>query len=333
MMDDELPFDDRLDDIYPGVVVDIDDPLMIGRVRAKVSVIGDDFPTEWLTPSGMTGAGPSSGLFWPPPLGGIVWVTFTEGDPDHGSFQSGSWAAPGGAAETPEAFQRVSPTNRGLRTPGGHLLEFDDDEATQGVRLTSTAGWQLAIDDVAASASLLSPGGFALVLDEAGGTATLETASGLRLKLDEATLLALLETPGGFHLSIDEAGHLIELTDGGTVFTFDPSGVLLASAGKVSLADSANAKVNLSGGRAAIGNDAGELFEEVSQLCAKAADMALEAATFASNVASITVGTAVGASTVPVNAADFLDSAVNFVNLNTAIQAIQTVIDLMKGSL
>lgn len=162
----------RYNSFYPGVVVDNKDPLFVGRVKVKVGVLGSEYTTEWAMPSGQF-TGPGSGGFFPPPIDAGVTVAFLEGDPEVPIYFGGYWAAPGGTAETPKEFQRTDPTNRGFKTPGGHLIEYDDLAASQGIRHTSKGGFKVHIDDKNKKVFVTTPGGHKFEFDDPAKKLTL----------------------------------------------------------------------------------------------------------------------------------------------------------------
>ena len=150
---------------YSGIITDISDPLFLGRVKARVPAIADDFTTEWLFPAGfMTGVG--SGTYWPPDLNAKIEVMFKEGDPEFGVYGGGFYSAPEGESELPTEFQREVPTNRGWKTPGAHLFEWDDLEESAGIRTTSAKLFKFHIDDKNCKIFMETPGGHQFVLDD-----------------------------------------------------------------------------------------------------------------------------------------------------------------------
>lgn len=141
----------RYDDIYTGIVADDKDPLLLGRIKVTVPAVSEDFTTDWAFPC-MDSAGPGSGWYDPPPIDSTVWIKFQEGDPEHARYVGCSWSAPDGVSEVPTEFQREIPTNRGYKSPGGHLLEFDDgveadNKVTQGIRLKTILGHEIKFSD------------------------------------------------------------------------------------------------------------------------------------------------------------------------------------------
>ena len=125
---------------HEGVVTDTDDPLGLGRIRAKVpAVLGEDTTTGWALPCTPAGGGRNRGLLWLPEVGDSVWIEFAAGDLSRPIWTGGWWGAPeasgdpdelgeGSGAETPEA--EGGPAGPGrvvLRTTAGHRLLLDDD--------------------------------------------------------------------------------------------------------------------------------------------------------------------------------------------------------------
>ena len=65
---------------YRGRVTASNDPLQVGRVRAKVPDVFGDEESGWALPC-FAFAGPGVGLFMVPPVGAWVWIEFEYGDP------------------------------------------------------------------------------------------------------------------------------------------------------------------------------------------------------------------------------------------------------------
>lgn len=124
---------------YEGVVTDVDDPLGIGRIRARVpAVLGEEIESGWALPCAPF-AGSEMGFFFLPQVGDTVWVEFAAGDPSRPIWTGGFWGAPGSAggkddlasktgSEAPvHGGDKAEPGRSVLRTKAGHRLVFEDD--------------------------------------------------------------------------------------------------------------------------------------------------------------------------------------------------------------
>ena len=75
---------------YRGIITDINDPKQMGRIRARVPAITEDFQTGWCLP-----CLPFAGKFkFSPSVGDCVWVEFERGKVDY-PIWSGMWYAKG----------------------------------------------------------------------------------------------------------------------------------------------------------------------------------------------------------------------------------------------
>jgi len=107
---------------FRGTVVDNEDPLRLGRLRALVPDALGDTPSGWSLPSAPY-AGSGVGLFTVPPQGANVWVEFEEGDPDRPVCVGGFW----GEGEAPPP---ASPDHKVLRTTSSAITLDDSGGVT-----------------------------------------------------------------------------------------------------------------------------------------------------------------------------------------------------------
>lgn len=112
---------------YRGLVVDVNDPLMLGRVRADVPAVLGDVTSGWALPC-VPYAGDGVGFHAIPPVGAGVWIEFEGGDPDYPIWTGGWW----GDAQLPqeESGKPTRPPQKILRSERGLLLALDDDDQT-----------------------------------------------------------------------------------------------------------------------------------------------------------------------------------------------------------
>jgi len=145
--DGRTPLTDDLDPRffgkYEGVVADVDDPLAIGRLRARVpEVFGEEIETGWALPCAPFGGGKDRGMLFLPEVGDTVWIEFAAGDIARPIWAGAFWGAPesaGGQDDLGEATGAEVPTSEGtpagpgllvLRTRSGHRITLDDGGET-----------------------------------------------------------------------------------------------------------------------------------------------------------------------------------------------------------
>lgn len=136
-------FEEHIKDRYfgkhEGVVTANDDPLEIGRVRARVpSVLGEDLESGWASPCVPFGGGKDRGFLFLPEVGDTVWIEFAAGDLSRPIWTGTFWGAPdssGQADDLGESTGTEVPTSEGanagvglsiLKTKAGHRIVLDD---------------------------------------------------------------------------------------------------------------------------------------------------------------------------------------------------------------
>lgn len=102
-------------------VIDNRDPLQRGRIRVDHPQLG---ATTWIDYLRVPGH------FSAPGIGNVVYVECDTGVHTHPIAWGNVTIGPDDTPQLPTEFQRDIPSNRGLFTPGGHLIEMDDGEAT-----------------------------------------------------------------------------------------------------------------------------------------------------------------------------------------------------------
>lgn len=132
---------------YKGIVIDNDDPEKLGRLRVKIpSVLGEDVVSGWAMPCLPFGGAKDQGFFFIPEKDAGVWVEFEEGDLEFPIWVGTFWTKPGGTPEVPQEAQVSPPTNRVIKTPSGHMIEFDDKSGSQKIKITDKAGNNILLD-------------------------------------------------------------------------------------------------------------------------------------------------------------------------------------------
>jgi uncharacterized protein involved in type VI secretion and phage assembly len=130
---------------YRGVVTDNNDPMMLGRVRARVPDVTGSAESGWAMPCAPSG-GKSTGFFAVPSTGAGVWIEFEHGDPDY-PIRSGCWW--GGQSEMPSKLLSPPPPSKKLMliTEGGHSVLLDDTAGSGGITLQTSGGAKIVLGD------------------------------------------------------------------------------------------------------------------------------------------------------------------------------------------
>jgi uncharacterized protein involved in type VI secretion and phage assembly len=127
---------------YRGVVTDNKDPLMTGRVKARVPDVMGDRETGWAMPCAPFG-GSGVGFFALPTVGAGVWIEFEHGDPDYPVW-SGCWF--GSAAEMPPILLAPPYKKTLIKTEGGHSVLLDDTPGIGGITLETSGGQKVVMN-------------------------------------------------------------------------------------------------------------------------------------------------------------------------------------------
>jgi uncharacterized protein involved in type VI secretion and phage assembly len=123
---------------YRGVVSDNRDPLMLGRVRAKVQDVFGDNESGWALPA-MPYAGKSVGLFLIPPTNASVWIEFEHGDPDYPIWTGCFWAQ-GELPATPAVAEM-----KVLKTDAA-TITLNDLPGVGGITIETTDGKKITMN-------------------------------------------------------------------------------------------------------------------------------------------------------------------------------------------
>jgi uncharacterized protein involved in type VI secretion and phage assembly len=125
---------------YRARVVNNADPKGLARVqiecpRARLTGLNG----VWLLPM-MAGAGDRCGVFWPPEEGETVWVFFDNGNFSEPACYLGGWFSKDEIHEDMAPTDGEPPTRRGLMSPGGHRLVFEDKEGDEAITIEHKDG-------------------------------------------------------------------------------------------------------------------------------------------------------------------------------------------------
>ncbi len=179
---------------YRAFVSNNRDPETRGRLKLKIPTVLGDQETGWALPCLPFGGLANQGLFMIPEMDAQVWVEFEEGNLDHPIWVGVFWQQ---SSDTPEEAALEEPTTRIIRTPSGHVLQFDDLSGEEQFRLAHPAGTEMTIDPQ--------------------GTVELEDAAGAKLTLNAESNKVILEDSNGNKITMDSSGTLVEDSNGNKI--------------------------------------------------------------------------------------------------------------------
>jgi uncharacterized protein involved in type VI secretion and phage assembly len=129
---------------YRGTVSDNKDPMMLGRIRARVPDVMGDLESGWAMPCAPFG-GSGMGFFALPSVGAGVWIEFEHGDPEY-PIWSGCWW--GSAAEIPPVLIAPPYKKVMMKTEGGNTVTFDDTPGIGGITLETSGGQKIVLSSI-----------------------------------------------------------------------------------------------------------------------------------------------------------------------------------------
>ncbi len=130
---------------YRGIVTSNKDPLMMGRIRARVPDALGDLESGWAMPCAPFG-GSGMGLFALPDEGAGIWMEFEHGDLDYPVW-SGCWW--GSMADMPSKMivpPLMASKKVMIKTSGGNSVLIDDTPGLGGITLETSSGQKIVLN-------------------------------------------------------------------------------------------------------------------------------------------------------------------------------------------
>lgn len=264
--------DDKIIGTSRAVVLDNVDPKKRGRIRVKHPLLGETVWIDYLK---------NPGQFDVPSVGDIVYLEADCGDAAYPIARGCIVKGKDGDLSTPEAFQRSAPSNRGLYSPDGHLIELDDGRGPlkqeKGVRLTTSGGIKIhALEGTPAESKVLIelPSGMLLEIDGTADSIKMNTSAGSSLEISPtAGIKATSATGTEASLQLNTGAAVLKSTQGtltlaadGNVKAENSSGSLdIKPTGDIELKNSTASLKITAAGKVSLGGSAAEVVDILHQ--------------------------------------------------------------------
>lgn len=125
---------------YECIIVSIDDPQKLGRVKVQHPGLFGKDTSDWCYPSGMF-SGKDKCLFSFPNIGDIVWLSFKNGNLQYPVWEYGMWAKDELPSEITEDYTNVDV----WKTKSGLVLQFDN--SNENIKIIHTSGLEIELTD------------------------------------------------------------------------------------------------------------------------------------------------------------------------------------------
>ncbi len=199
---------------YRGIVVDNQDPALLGRLTLRVPSVLGDVVTGWATPCTPYGGAANQGFLFIPEKDAAVWVEFEEGDLEFPIWVGAAWAKPDAESQLPkpqkddgdeETDVQDPPTRKTIKTLKGHTIQLEDADDKEVV---------LVREGVQGHLILLHKDG--VTINEANGNSIVMTADGTTIT--DANDNTVEMTSDGMTIT-DANENSVEMTSDGVTIT------------------------------------------------------------------------------------------------------------------
>jgi phage protein D len=186
-----------------GIVTDNNDPKGWGRVKVKLPTLTEAHTSNWARVVA-PGAGVNRGFDCLPEINDEVLVGFEHGDIHRPYIIGGVWNGKDAPSEkVGESVQGGKVRLRTMKTRTGHTLQFveeDKGSSKRGVRLETTGGHKIYLNDSDACIEIQTTGGHKIKLDDKGKSISIDSTGGHKIKLDDIGRSILVDSAGNMSL-------------------------------------------------------------------------------------------------------------------------------------
>lgn len=122
--------------VVPGIVIDLNDPEGLGRVKVKFPVNSQEEIGHWARITTFM-SGPEMGAFFFPEKNDEVLIAFEMGDITRPYVIGALW---NGKDKTPDKIEGEENNKRFIKTKSGHILRFDDKSGVEKIEIIDKTG-------------------------------------------------------------------------------------------------------------------------------------------------------------------------------------------------
>lgn len=168
-----------------GIVTDNKDPKAWGRVKVKFPTLTEEHASHWARVVSI-GAANARGFDCLPEVNDEVLVGFEHGDIHRPYVIGGVWNGKDAPPEpVNDSIQGGKVRLRTIKTRTGHTLQFveeDKGSSKAGVRLETTGGHKIYLNDSEACIEIETTGGHKITMDDRGQSISVNSTGNLSLK-------------------------------------------------------------------------------------------------------------------------------------------------------
>jgi phage protein D len=168
-----------------GIVTDNKDPKAWGRVKVKFPTLTEEHASHWARVVSI-GAANARGFDCLPEVNDEVLVGFEHGDIHRPYVIGGVWNGKDAPPEpVNDSIQGGKVRLRTIKTRTGHTLQFveeDKGSSKAGVRLETTGGHKIYLNDSEACIEIETKGGHKITMDDRGQSISVNSTGNLSLK-------------------------------------------------------------------------------------------------------------------------------------------------------
>ena len=191
----------RIYGVVNAVVTDVEDPDDMGRVKLRYPWLAEEGADSGWAPIARPLAGKDRGFHYLPEVDDEALVAFEHGVVDHPMVLG---FLHNGVDKPPD--DQVDQHVRRLKSVSGHVLELDDRDGKESIRLHTNKGHQLELHDPDGFVELHTVAGHKVRLQDQPGRIELATKGGTKVTLDDTPSQVELTTTSGVTITISDTG-------------------------------------------------------------------------------------------------------------------------------